>query len=411
MTDPKEVELLNKAVQSVESKIEDAIKKYEGQLKETGSVANEVRSEIKALSEKYAGKVELLDKVEARLAELEQKSAGIKGKVDRPLSIGQQFVNSDQFKAFASGSQQKARFEIKNNTIIGESGTPQQPSDVLVPADRLQGIIPGAFRALRVLDFLPTGTTNSNNVEYTKENVFTNSAAETEENPSSGKPESGITFTLANAPVRTIAHWLKLSKQVMEDAPALATYVDRRLRYGVLLRAETQVISGNGTAPNLAGLLDSGNFTAYSPVADATNRIDILNAAKYQVIAADYQPTAYFINPADWGVIERIKRGASDDGYVAGDGAGLTYIQGGMVPIIWGLPVVASNSIPEGQFICGAFDMATQIFLRSGVVVEMFEQDEDNVQKNLVTVRAEQRMAFAVFRPDSIVAGEFDVSS
>jgi HK97 family phage major capsid protein len=405
---------LKSAIEAVEKKIAESVEKYEGQVKEAGSAANELRAEVKALAEKHSDLVnkEEIKKWEARIKELEQKSTGMKGQQDRTLSIGESFVKSDQFKAFIDGRQNRARFETKN-TIIGESGSPQQPSDVLVAADRLPGIIPGAFRSLNVLDFLPTGTTNSNNVEYTRETSsgFTNSAAETEENPSAGKPESALVFELANAPVRTIAHWLKLSKQVMEDAPALATYVDRRLRYGVLLRAQNQVINGNGTAPNISGILDSGNFAAYAPVADQTTYIDILNAAKYQVIGADYQPSAYFLNPADWGVIERTKRGSSDDGYVAGDGAGLTYLQGGMVPVIWGLPVVASNSVPEGTFICGAFDMATQIFLRQGVAVEMFEQDEDNVQKNLITVRAEQRMAFAVFRPESIVAGEFDATT
>jgi HK97 family phage major capsid protein len=413
MSDPTEVKQLEEAVKVIEKKIEESIEKYEGQVKDAGSAANELRAEVKALSEKHAGLVgkEEIAKYEARIKELEQKATGMKGQHERTLSTGEQFVKSDQFKAFIDGRQNKARFETKN-TIIGEAGSPQQPSDILVAPDRLSGIVPGAFRSLRVLDFLPTGTTNSNNIEYTRETTagFSNNAAETEENPSSGKPESDLVFELANAPVRTIAHWLKLSKQVMEDAPALATYVDRRLRYGVLLRAETQVLNGNGSAPNISGILD-GNFSAYVPVADQVTYIDILNAAKYQVIGADYAPSAYMLNPADWGVIERTKRGSSDDGYVAGDGAGLTYVQGGMVPILWGLPVIASNSVPEGTFICGAFDMATQIFLRQGVAVEMFEQDEDNVQKNLITVRAEQRMAFAVFRPESIVAGEFDATT
>lgn len=403
MGNPIDHKQLEEAVAALETKIKDCMEKYEGQLKDSGSVATEVRAEIKALAEKHEAKAGELDKLEAHLRELEQKTAGMKGQGKKPETIGQQFVNSDQFRAFVEGKQQKARFEIQNNTIIGESES--EPSDVLVPAQRLPGIVPGAFRMLRVLDFLPSGITNSNNIEYTRENLFTNDAAEVSENPAEGKPESDITFTLANAPVRTIAHWLKLSKQVLEDAPALASYVDRRLRYGVQLRAETQIVNGNGTAPNISGLLDSGNFTAFTPQT-GENGLDSMNRAKYQVIAADYMPNAYFLNPADWGSLERIKRGEGDAGYVAGDGVGLTYVQNGMIPLVWGLPVVASNSIPEGTFLCGAFDLATQIFLRNGVAVEMFEQDEDNVQKNLVTVRAEQRLAFAIFRPAAIVAGE-----
>ena len=114
---------------------------------------------------------------------------------------------------------------------MGESGSPQAPDGVLVQADRLPGIVGGAFRPLTILDFVNRIPTTSNATEYVRENVFTNNASETAEGVA--KPESDLTFELKTANVKTIAHFIRLSKQVMDDQPALEGYIDRRLRHGV----------------------------------------------------------------------------------------------------------------------------------------------------------------------------------
>jgi HK97 family phage major capsid protein len=289
-----------------------------------------------------------------------------------PKSLGESFATSEEFKAFAEGRTSKARLEIKN-TITGQSGSPASNSDTIVAPQRQVGIVAGAFRTLRIRDVMPSGTTSSNLVEYTRELAFTNAAAETAEGAT--KPEATLTFELVSAPVKTIAHWLKLSKQVMDDAPALASYVDTRLRYGVDLRIDQQLLNGNGSGQNIGGLAKSGNHTAFTP---------------------DYNATAIILNPADWGAIERTK--TTDEAYVFGAPQRLA-------PTLWGLPVVATNTMTQGKFMVGAFDMAAQVWNRQGTVVEMSESDDTNFQKNLVTVRAEARLALAIYRPVSIQYG------
>jgi HK97 family phage major capsid protein len=231
-------------------------------------------------------------------------------------------------------------------------------------------------------------------VEFTRELAFTNNAAETAEGAT--KPETSITFELANAPVRTIAHWIKLSRQVMDDAPAVASYVDTRLRYGVERRIDAQLIAGNGVGQNLSGLTNSGNFTAFTPVTGDT-ALDSLNKAKYLIEASDYSATAIVMNPADWGAIERNKTSYGE--YVIGDP------RSAIGPVLWGLPVVVSNSMVSGKLLVGAFDIAAQVWNREGVAVEMTESNDTDFVKNLVTVRAEARLALAVYRPASVYYG------
>lgn len=335
-------------------------------------------------------------KLSAQLCELQQKmnDGVISGKV-APKTLGQMVIQSDAFAQFVSGSSNKLKVEA--NTITGQEGAPAENSDTLVAPQRLNGIIPGAFRSLRIRDVLPQGTTTSNAVEYTRELAFTNAAAETSEGVT--KPEATLTFELATANVRTIAHFIKVSKQVLDDAPALQSYIDTRLRYGVELRYDNQLLNGNGANPNISGMTASGNFTAFTPLTGA-NQLDNINSAIEQVALADYAATAIILNPADWYAIERLKVGSSDDRYIVGDPTAV------MGPRLWGLPVVVSNNMTAGKVLVGAMDIAYQVWNRQGVTVEMFEQDDVNVQKNLLTVRAEARGTLATYRPASVVYGD-----
>lgn len=389
--DPKELKAAFEEFKQSQVKADESIRAL---VKEIETGTKESIKAAKDIAEKAAAQVLSLSD---RLVEAEQKLLGSVLAGKQPAkTFGALFVESDEYKAFASGKTGKVRFTVQANTITGQSGSPATNSDTLVPADRRSGIIPGAFRRLRIRDVIPAGPTNSNMIEFTRELAFTNNAAETAENAT--KPESVLTFELANAPVVTIAHWLKITKQIMEDAPALASYVDTRLRYGVELREETQLIAGNGTGQNMKGITYSGNYTAFTP-ATGDNALDSLNKAKYAIIGSDYAPNAIIMNPTDWGAIERLKVGSSDDRYVIGDP------RGAIGPVLWGLPVIVSNSMTSGKLLVAAFDIAFQIWDRSDTVVEMSESDDTNFQKNLVTVRAEKRLALAAYRPASVRYG------
>jgi HK97 family phage major capsid protein len=397
---------LDGAFAALETKLKEAVGKYESQVAETGRAAESVRAEVKALSEEFKQALEGSVEMQDRLKELEQKSTeGFRGDSGQEhKSWGQSFAESEAFKGFKAGEGVKARIEVKN-TILGEGGSPQNPVDTLVQADRLPGIVPGAFRALNVLDFVPMGTTGSNQIEYTREASWTNDAAETKEG--AAKPESDLTFELVNDPVRTIAHFIRASKQVLDDAPMLQSYIDRRMRHGLQARLQSQILKGNGTSPNIAGLSASGRHTAFTPQSGEI-ALDSLNRAKYAIIGADYMPNVIIMNPADFGAIERVKSTASSNDYAAGGGAALSYINGGMTPLFWGIPVVTSNDVASGKFYMMDSN-AIQMFMRQGVTVEMFEQDADNVTKNLLTIRAEMRGALAVYTPLAVRYGDLTI--
>lgn len=382
------------ALTAIESKIETTLTKCNAEIVASGKMSDELKADLK----KFAGEhTELYAKINVlndTMVKLQQ--TGIK--IDQPVvakSIGAQFLASVAFADYKAGKTAKARVEFQNNTITGDTNNPE-----IVPKQNMDGIVGGAFRKLTILDAIQTGTASGNTLHYTRELLFVNNAAAVLE--AGAKPETTLTFEGVDTPVRTIAHFIKLSKQIMDDAPQLASYVDSRLAHGLRTKVEDQIISGDGVGANLSGILDTGNFTPGTVVVLDTD-LDAANRWKYQVSASDYMADMYMINPESWGTIERAKT-LVDGEYIGADGA-VNYINNGLTPTLWGLPVVISNAVPVGTLVVMAMD-AAMYFERQGVTVEIFEQDTDNVQKNLLTIRAETRGAFAVFRPSAIVAGE-----
>jgi HK97 family phage major capsid protein len=365
--------------------------------KANGEIAavKSVESETKSAMEKLAAKAgELTDKC----LELERKmSAGKEEGQQANQSFGEQFVKSEAFQAMASGRTKFARMELKT-AIINATGQ-NQP---LVAADRLPGIIANPDRVLTIRDVLPVGRTASNLVEFTKENVFTNSANAQYASPAREnvtKPESGITFTLASAPVVTLAHFIPVSRQVLDDAPQLQSYVNSRLTFGLKLEEEDQLLNGSGTSGNLSGLLTSGNFVAYNRAVSGDTRLDTLRRAIAQAALSEFTADTIVINPADWERIELTK--ATDGQYVIGNP------MDALAPRVWGKRVVATNSIASGTFLVGAMSMGAQIWDRMDAAVQISYEDGDNFKKNMATLLAEERLALTVYRPSAFVKGTF----
>lgn len=384
---------LEAAIEKANTKLETAIETAQGQAETAGSASVEAKAAVDALAETAADAVD-------RIIALEQKGVETPETVED--SIGQKFVKSDAFAAMAEGRQSRAHFEAKTAIINTFPASSVQP---LVQGDRMMAIHATPNRRLTLRDLLPSMPTTSNLVEFTRENAFTNNAGPQRDTASPlaaienvTKPESAITFTLATTPVVTLAHFIPVSKQVMDDSPMLASYVDGRLMYGLKLKEETQLLKGLGTGGELSGL--QVGTTAYVPESpNLTNEIDIIRDAITQAQVAEYSPNFIVLNPADWDSIQRRKVGSSDDRYVYGD----PNMSWNATPL-WGLTPVVTNSQTSGTFLLGDTN-GCMIFDREQASVEASYEDSTNFQKNMVTVRAEERLALAKFRTEAFIYG------
>ncbi len=356
--------------------IDAAVKKYEGQLAEQGKATEEAKNEVKALTERFEDAIKDLGQ------KLEKADQG--KTVD--LTAAQEFVKSDEFKELAAGRSKQARIEVKN-TVLADSTT--------TFAFQRPGVIQGNFLPLTIRDVIPTIPVTGNMVNSLREAIWTNGAAGVSQG--AAKPESHITFAPYNVAIETLAHWIKISKQLLGDAPAIVAYIEGRLRDGLAQKVDSQLLLGDGTTPNLSGLTAAGNFTTFTPGVGAT-LVESINKAKYQLWAAGNAPDSVIVNPADWGAMEVMREGAGTGAYLYGAPG----TAAGMSP--FGVNVVLSNHVPAGFFLIGSLRTAAVIYQREGAVIEMGFVNDD-FTKNLITIRAEERLGLGVDRPSAILYG------
>jgi HK97 family phage major capsid protein len=398
-----EIAKLEGAMRKSYELIDGQVKTMKGQLEESGSIATEAKNKLDKFIEDNKN---VLD----RIKELEQKAIkNAQAYDDREdiKTIGQRFVESDQFKSYRSSGSRSVKMEFDGTNLTRESWRCEAKAIInatgqnqpLVPAQRLPGIITPLERRLTVRDVLPVGTTSSNLIEYVKENVFTNSAAPQHSGgafENVAKAESNITFTLATASITTLAHWIAASKQVLSDAPMLQSYIEGRLMYGLKLEEEDELMNGSGAAGELSGLLLSGNYTAFNrSVRGSDTSIDLVRKGKLQLRLSEFDATACFMHPSDWENIEGTKD--SQGRYLLGNP------QGTLNPTLWGVPIIPTVAIAEGSILLGDYRYAAQIWDRQQMAVSVSSEHSDFFTKNMVAILAEERLGLAVYRPSAQV--------
>jgi len=384
-------EAIMKALDGVEKKLTDMSAKADGEMKELGKVSTETKEAI----EKFGNEQKALAE---RLLLLEQKGTATGDDAPAVKSFGQQFTEAESYKGIqGAGRQQFGRVahEVKN-TVTNAVGS--------TFSERRPGLVEGAFRVFTIEDLLTAIPASSNAIDYVRENVFTNGAAEVAEG--SGLAQSSITFVPETAPVQDVGHFIKISRQLAMDNAALAAYIDRRMVYGVNLRVEGQLVAGNGTNPNLAGLTKVGNFTAHGYTAASltalqlspTNRFDLIGKMIGDCAVADYPADVVVLNTADWWTLRLAKDGQGR--YLLGDPGSA------VVPMLFGLPVVASNAMTFGKVWVGSLAQAATLHNREGIVVDLSDSDENNFQLRLVTIRAMRRLCLTVEKPAATRYGD-----
>lgn len=390
------------------AQIDEQLAEIKASLKATGDDMRKFSEETKATTEKLSAESkEKVDKLliesgelKARQTQVEQLIAKLdngEGKTSKSESLGELFTAAEGFAEFAEKANRGAKgsfsipLKMAITSLPGSAGANIQPQRV--------GMVRPLVQRLFIRDLLAAGRTTSNSIEYVRETGFTNNANVVSENPVNPKPESNIIFELDTAPVVTIAHWIRASKQVLADVPMLQSYIDNRLRYGLMLKEETQLLKGSGVGLNINGVYTQAtNYVNPGVTVQDETSIDRLRIAMLQVVLAELDPDGIVLSPVDWTTIELLKN--SQNNYL------FTQPQGVATPTLWGQPVVATQSMDVGDFLVGAWQQGAQLWDREDMAVTVSTEDRDNFVKNMVTILCEERVGLTVYRPEAFVKGD-----
>jgi HK97 family phage major capsid protein len=345
------------------------------------------------------------------------------------LTPGQRVVRSDTYKALTEGStlqsqNQAFRMEVKAMTrdehinalrsrydmkTLLQTENPAIASDstgtLLNRPQRLPGFLEMLLAPLKLRNLITVGATDSNTVEWVRQTAVATGAREVAEatstSGSSGtKPESGMSFDLQNTVVQTIAHWIPATRAALADMAQLQTIIDSQLLDGIARRLNTQILMGDGNAPNLAGILSHPILSQDDVVlADpGARKIERVLAAITKIRLAFLEPTAILMHPNDFQAVRLSKDSFGQYYFGSPSSTGETHL--------WGLPVIEDVTAPEGEPIVGDWSQAI-LYVREDVNILASDSHSDFFVRNMIVILGEGRYALAVPRPDAFCSVDF----
>ncbi|MEY2500596.1 MAG: hypothetical protein QOI07_930 [Verrucomicrobiota bacterium] len=419
--------------EQIETKVkEQANKLYEAKLKrdaEIDEIVLSVRNREKRDFGKEAGEFKRDNKTAEQFAVFIAKAkpedgkpfevigAGEEGRVEVTDALrgvakgspGEAFIASEAYKGLRDMFKTRGKiqensrvsFDVKDavmGNFLNAAATPT--STGLTSIEKVPGVIALGLRPLMVKDLILPGTTNATTIRYIREVSFANEADMVAE--SAAKPEALFEFAEVDAPVKKIAAFVKMPDELIADYAAVASFINMRLPYKVERKEEDELLNGTG-AGHITGILQTSGIQTQAKGADT--RADALFKAITNVrfgsglAEGGWEPDGIVLNPLDWENL-RLAKDSNNQYYGGGPFTG-AYGNGPVVRFdtIWGKPCAITPAIAAGTALVGAFRIASQYFQRMGMTIEMTNSDQDDFIKNRVTVRAEERLALAVYNP------------
>jgi len=383
---------LEKASSDFSAKAEAAL----GEAKKAGTLSAETKAAVDEMALKFNTLTEAEKQLKAQLGELEQEFARIptQASTSQRETLGGTVIKSEALAEFAKSIQGNRRVSVPVNAALLSTGV----AEGVVEPQRLPGIDVMPKQRLFIRDLIAPGRTTSPAIFWVQQTGFTNAARVVAENTT--KPYSDIQFNTKITPVTTIAHMFKASKQILDDFAQLQSTIDAEMRYGLKYAEESEILFGDGTGVHLHGIVPQAEAYSAAFEPDAMTPIDQLRLAMLQSQLARLPASGHVLHFTDWAKIELTKDTLGR--YIIGNPLSLAG------PTLWGLPVVATELAAFlGKFLTGAFQTGAQIFDREDANVVISTENADDFEKNMISIRCEERLALAVKRPESFIYGTF----
>lgn len=370
-------------------------------------------AEIEDLDAKIAAATKSADLV-ARLGALPEgeKEQPADREPEQAKSLGEHFVKSVEAKLSGFRGVKGASIaapEYKASTTTHTIGSVW--SDALTTIDT--NIVTGVRRRLTIADLLGSGTISGNAITYFVEGALEGDFTTVAE--AGAKPQLHYAdATAVTDSLKKIAGFIKESDEMIEDLPFLVSAINGRLLYNLALFEEDQLLSGNGTGTNLQGVLNRTGVqteAAATAVSGADNADAVFRAITKVQTGAGLDADGIAINPADY---QKFRLSKDSNGQYFGGGFFSGQYGNGEIavqPPLWGLRTVVTPAVASGTVVVGAWQQGGSVYRKGGIRVESTNSHDTDFTSNLVTIRAEERVALAVRVPKAFVKVTLDYAA
>lgn len=405
-----------KEVEKIGTDLKGLYEKLEGKVKEKASSEDieEISGKIEKAEQKY-------DDFEKKYSSLKEDIDKLSAKLNRDAGL---FTSNEQ----ARKSLEKGIFEALEKGVkdgkVGESATGNQRFDVkdghialhrkavgtITTGNLTDGSGGQAFSAreisqrvitspspkIRIRQLLNSATMTEALREYPK---YTGGEGAPDYQTAEGNKKAVVDYDFQMIPIvpKTIAATADVSKQSLADIGWLSNFMSTQMLLDLLKKEDTELLNGAGGANAIHGLIPQSTAFVASG-SDVESIYDVLIDAAAQVEELDYDPNGFLLHPRDFSRLLRYKSTTKEYNH-----PGLVY-EGGL--LLNGIPIYKASQVAKGTGLVADWSNA-DLLVREGISFNISYENKDNFEKNLVTLRIEERIALAVYRPQAFVSFEY----
>lgn len=382
--------LLEKIIDEVKKKFDNLVESSED-LK----LVKEIRDKIvnaKTVEELEAVK-KSVEEIGLKLKAMEEKGKNNKVKqtlADAFISVVQDWHEKGELKKLRDNRSHSLTLETKTPATMTESNIDAVGSGSIpfTLADYEYGLTRVVRRNPFIMALVSIGRTVKKYIQWAEQANPDPDAADTTAE-GAAKTQGDFDIVEKSCPVEKVTYFIKISREMLDDVDFIAAEIRLELVELIKLKADEQVLNGNGTPPNLKGILSFAQSFDAGPLTDtvnSANNFDVIRAAIDQIERATpngpFMPNYIVMNPSDIASMELTKD--SEDRYLLPP----FWTMGGRM--ISGLPIVANIGMAVNNFLVGDFTKSN-VRIREDIMIAMGYENDD-FTKNLVTVLGEMRL-------------------
>lgn len=388
-------ELIEKGLAEVKAKVTEATEKSTNEVQE-------IKGEIKTVSVQVTEVKEYAEKLQNHVDSLEMKLNGAAIQNAEKKSFNDVLAdaineNEDNYQKFLRKEKKSFAIELK---AVGDMSTANVTGGSRYGQIFDSNIRQNPNRKVHMSQVLRGGSIGAGNTYTFMRENGNGEGAIAPAAEGALKSQFDLDLIEATVNVETIAGWLRVTRKAMNNIPGFVSFLQARLPEKFQRALDAQILYGDGTTPNLKGILTTGNFVASTAVASQKLIEKLIDDVATLEDTYERDATGILLRPIDYYGFFKNKASGSGEYDLP---EGVTFVNGQLY--LFGIPVYASTAITAPDYVVGDFDMGAQLLTQEGMRIEFFEQDGTNVRENKVTVRIEGNYALPVYGPDFFIKG------
>lgn len=385
----------------LETQLQTAEQKHTTAISEYKSAVEALQNEFNEMKEKGVSS-ENFEKMQQHLDTLDIKLQGSNGRADEKKSFGEVLTEGikekdDDYQKFLRKETQRFSIELKAAADMSTANvTGTRYGQIMAP-----GIIESPKRKVHMSDILPGGSIGPGNSFTFMREKGTGEGAPAPVAEGDLKAQFDLDLEEADVKVETVAGWVRVTRKAMNNIPGFVSFLQSRLPEKFQRSLDNQILYGNGTTPNLKGILTAGNFVASTSTGTNPLVEKIIDDIATLDDTYERDATGILLRTKDYYSFFKNKASGSGEYDLP---PGVTIGNDGVLRIL-GIPVWNTTALNVSDYVVGDFDMGAQLLTQNAMRIEFFEQDGINVRENKITVRIEGDYALPVYGPNYFIKG------